>query len=94
MRALVIAALTAASVGFLGVPPTIAAPLGGAAPRDAATAVSPVTAAQLRRCREFIRYRNRICRWAACGVPLPGTHKSRCGYRCPGIPGLIWSGWC
>jgi hypothetical protein len=94
MRTLLIAVLTAASLGLLGAPASIAAPAGGAAPLDAASAVSAVTEAQLRRCRAFIRYRNRICRWAACGVPLPGTHKSRCGYRCPGTPGLIWSGWC
>jgi len=94
MRAIIIAMLTVAGIGLLGPSGTQAAPAGGAALRDAAAEGSLIGEVQIRRCRPYLRYRGRLCQWAACGVPLPGTNRSRCGYRCPGIPGLVWSGWC
>lgn len=93
MRTMLIAMVSAAGIALLGTSSTLAAPGGGAA-LLAASGDTLINQIQMRRCRDRIRYRNRTCTWAACGVPPPGTHRSRCGYRCPGTPGLIWNGWC
>jgi hypothetical protein len=91
MRSIAIAIMIAAGIGLAGTSGTAAASPAGAALRDAAHAVSLVATA---RCAQTIRYRFRICHWAACGIPQPPLYRSRCGYRCPGIEGLVWRGWC
>jgi hypothetical protein len=87
-------AIAVVGAALCGVPSTVAAPAGGLALLQEMNAGALVTEVQIRQCRKFIRYHGKLCKWSACGVPLPGTHKSRCGYRCPGVHGLVWSGWC
>ena len=43
-------------------------------------------------CPLTIRSHGVVCRWVACGQVIAGTHRSRCGYRCPGRLGVVWSG--